>query len=319
MEAALAMKPGSSIRRFCLSAASLVAVVLLATPPVAAQGREGSFERTLKVAGAVDLSVRGGSGRIRVQPGVAGTVRVSARLRAGNGWFATSDVEARMRKIEQNPPIEQQGNTVRIGEFADHDLSRDISISYDVTVPPDTKVTARNGSGAIDIGAVKGAVDAENGSGGINVDAAASLEAHTGSGSIRAMSIAGPLSAHSGSGGITLTQTGPGEVSVTAGSGSVSVTGVNGPARISTGSGGIDVEGRPAGPWTVNASSGSVEVALPADAAFDVDAHSSSGSVSSAHPVTMVGSIERHRLSGKVRGGGPLVRVSTSSGSIRIR
>jgi hypothetical protein len=319
MEAAVAMKTRSVSRRICLSAVPLAAAVLLSTPPVAAQEREGSFERTLKVTGAVELSVVGGSGRIRVEPGAAGAVRVSARLRAGNGWFARSDVEARIRKIEQNPPIEQQGNIVRIGHFTDQDLARDVSISYDVTVPADTKVMARNGSGSIVIGAVKGAVDASNGSGGIDVDGAASLEAHTGSGSIRATAIAGPLAAHSGSGGITAAQSGPGDVNVSAGSGSVRVTGVNGSARISTGSGGIEIEGRPAGPWSVNAASGSVEVALPADAAFDVDAHSSSGSVSSAHPVTMVGTIERHGLAGKVRGGGPLVKISTASGSIRIR
>jgi hypothetical protein len=313
------MTAGFLSRRISLLAATLVAACLLSTPPAAAQAREGSFERTLAVTGAVDLSVQAGSGRIRVQPGTAGAVRVAARLRAGNSWFAGSDVEARIRKIEQNPPIEQQGNTIRIGRFADEDLARDISISYDVTVPADAKVTARNGSGSIVIGAVKGAVDAANGSGGIEVDGAASLEAHTGSGSIHATSIGGPLSARSGSGSITVAQTGSGEVSVSAGSGSVSITGVNGPARISTGSGGIDVEGRPAGPWSVNAASGSVTVVLPPDAAFDVDAHSSSGSVSSAHPVTMMGTMERHRLEGKVRGGGSLVRISTASGSIRIR
>jgi hypothetical protein len=307
------------LRRINLLAAPLAATWLLSTLPVAAQAHEGSFERTLSVTGAVDLSVQAGSGRIRVEPGAVGTVRVAARLRAGDSWLAGGDVEARIRKIEQNPPIEQQGNTIRIGRFADQDLARNISINYDITVPADTKVTARNGSGTIVIGAVKGAVDAANGSGGIEVDGAASLEAQTGSGSIHATAIAGPLSAHSGSGGITVAQAGPGEVSVSAGSGSVRVTGVNGPARISTGSGDIDVEGRPAGPWSVNAASGSVDVALPPDAAFDVDAHSSSGSVSSAHPVTMVGTMEWHRLEGKVRGGGPLVRISTASGSIRIK
>lgn len=313
------MKPGSSLRRFCLSAAPLAAAVLLSAPPVAAQAREGSFDRTLKVSGPVDLSVHTGSGHIHVQPGAPGAVRIAARLRAGNGWFATGEVESRMRKIEQNPPIEQQGNTIRVGQFADHELARDISISYDITVPVDAKVFARSGSGSIVVGGVKGAVDASNGSGGIEVNGAGALEAQTGSGSIRATAIAGPLSAHSGSGGITVSQTGSGEVRVSAGSGSVRVSGVNGPAHITTGSGGIDVEGRPAGPWTVSAASGSVDVALPQDAAFDVEARAGSGSVSSAHPVTMVGTIERHRLSGKVRGGGPLVRVSTSSGSIRIR
>ncbi len=312
------MNARSFARRIGLSILPLAGAVLLLALPAAAQGR-GSFERTLKVTGPVDLSVYAGSGRIQVEPGAAGSVHVAAQIRAGNEWFSTGDVEARIRKIEQNPPVEQQGNTIRIGQFADKDLARNISISYDITVPADTKVMARNGSGGILIGALKGAVDASTGSGGIEVRTAASLEAHTGSGSIRADAIAGPLAAHSGSGGITVTQTGTGEVSVSAGSGSIRVNGVNGPAHISTGSGHIDVEGRPTGPWSVSAASGSVEMTLPQDAAFDVDARSSSGSVSSAHPVTMVGTIERHRLAGKVRGGGPVVKVSTASGSIHIR
>ena len=313
------MNAGILFRRCFLTPALLASAVLLSAPFASAQAREGSFERTLSVTGAVDLSVQAGSGRIRVEPGAVGTVHVAARLRADNSWFAGSDVEARIRKIEQNPPVEQQGNVIRIGRFADQELARNISISYDITVPADTKVTARNGSGTIVIGAVKGAVDASNGSGGIEVDGAASLKAQAGSGSIHATAIAGSLSAYSGSGDVTVAQTGPGEVSVSTGSGSIRVTGVNGPARISTGSGSIDVEGRPAGPWSVNAASGSVDVALPQDAAFDLDARSSSGSVSSAHPVTMVGTMERHRLEGKVRGGGPLVKVSTASGSIRIK
>lgn len=305
-------------RRSCLLLASCAAAWLLSVPPAAAQAREGSFDRTLTVTGAVDLSIEAGSGRIRVEPGAAGVVRVSARLRAGGSWFSGSDVEARIKKIEQNPPVEQQGNTIRIGRFADRELARNISIGYDVTVPADTKLVARNGSGRIEVGALRGAVDLSNGSGGIEVRGAASLAAHTGSGSIHADQVAGPIDAHSGSGEITVTQSGPGEVAASAGSGSIHVRGANGSARISTGSGSIDVEGRPSGRWSVNAASGSVRVTLPPDAAFDLDARSSSGSVSSSHPVTMVGTMERHRLAGKVRGGGPAVAVSTASGSIHI-
>ena len=124
--------------------------------PAAAQGPEGAFERTLKVTGAVDLEVQSGSGSIRVEPGAAGSVRVAARLKAGNSWLAGSDVEKRIRQIEQNPPIEQQGNVIRIGRFADEDLSRNISISYEVTVPADTKLAARTGSGSIVVGAIRG-------------------------------------------------------------------------------------------------------------------------------------------------------------------
>jgi DUF4097 and DUF4098 domain-containing protein YvlB len=287
--------------------------------PAAAQVREGSFERTLTTSGAVDLTVVSGSGSIRVVPGAAGSVRVSARLKS-DAWFASGDVEARMKKIEANPPVEQRGGVIRIGEFADSELSRNISISYDLTVPADTSLTARTGSGSISIGALKGSASLNSGSGSIHADGAATLEAHTGSGSIEAAAIAGPATVKSGSGSVTIALTGPGDVSASAGSGSVRLTGVNGSARISTGSGSVHLDGRPAGPWSVHSGSGGITLTIPQDAGYELDARTSSGAITSTHEVTMVvsGRIDKHHIAGKVHGGGPRVEASCSSGSIVI-
>jgi len=106
---------------------------------------------------------------------------------------------------------------------------------------------------------------------------------------------------------------------VSAASGGLTLTGVNGAASVNSASGSITIDGRPSGPWSLHSSSGGVSVIVPPDAAFDLDARSSSGSISSAHPVTMTGEIDKRRMIGKVRGGGPLVKISTSSGSIRIK
>jgi len=301
--------------------AAFFAIVLLASAPLAsAQEIQGSFDRTLKVAGAVDLTIQSGSGQITVQPGAAGSVRVVARLRSSGSWTASkTDIEQRIRKIEQNPPITQQGGTIKIGFFEDSDLQRDISISYDVTVPAGAKVAARSGSGGIVIGALKSTVDVSTGSGSIQVDGAAGLKARTGSGSIKASAIAGGATVSTGSGGITMAQTGPGDVTASSGSGSITLTGVSGAAKVSAASGGITIDGRMTAPWSLNSSSGGVTVTLPPDAAFDVDAHCSSGSVSTTHPVTTTGEMDRRRIAGKVRGGGPLLKVTTSSGSIKIQ
>ena len=309
-----------SLCRNLLVAAPIAAAWLVLGAPASAQVREGSFEKTLTVAGAVDLSVQTGSGSITIQPGATGTVRVAAKLKSDGSWTASdSDIEQRIQKIIQNPPIEQQGNVIRIGRFADSDLARNISISYEVTVPADTKVAAKTGSGSMVIGAVKGAVEASSGSGSIKADGAASLEASTGSGSIRAASIAGAISAKSGSGSITIAQSGPGDASASTGSGSIALTGVNGAARVNSGSGSITIDGRPAGPWSLHSSSGGITMTVPPGAAFDLDARTSSGAISSAYPVTMTGTIDKHHVSGKVGGGGPAVQVSCSSGSIRIK
>ncbi len=327
--------PAARIFRFVPLAAIVIASHAVA-PQAAAQAVEGSFERTLKVTGPVELSIRSGSGRIRVSPGAGDTVRIAARLRADNAWFS-GDVGARIREIEKNPPVAQAGNSIQVGRFADENIANHISISYDVTVPSQTNVNARTGSGSIDIGDVGGTVDANTGSGSvaigrvagavvagtgsgsITVTGAGSLKAHTGSGSIRASAIAGAAAASSGSGSVHVAQNGKGDVDVSSSSGNVVVTGVNGAAHVSASSGSIEVDGRPTGPWDIRSSSGGVTVRIPADAQFDLDARVSSGRIETTHPITMTGTIDKQRLQGKVRGGGPLVVVRTSSGGIRIQ
>jgi hypothetical protein len=306
------------------------------TPYVAAQEADGSFERTLKVTSPVDFSIRSGSGRIRVYSGPGDTVKIVARLRADHDWFA-GDVSRQIREIEKNPPIEQTGNTIRVGWFADEDLPRHISISYDVAVPALTNVNAKTGSGGVDIGDLRGSVEthsgsggitvgqiagpvvASTGSGGIRVAGAGSLNARSGSGSIKATAVAGATTARSGSGGVHITQVAKGDLDVSSSSGEVVITGVDGAARVSASSGGIVVEGRPTGPWSIHASSGGVTLRIPSDAAFDLDAHVSSGRIESTHPITVMGHLDRHRLQGKVRGGGTLVDVRSSSGGIEIQ
>jgi hypothetical protein len=102
---------------------------------------EGSFDRTLAVNGPVDLEIRSGSGGVRIDAGPVDTVHVVARIRA-NPWFS-SDVESRVRRIEANPPIEQNGNTILIGRNGDEELFRNVSIGYDVTVPETTHTSTR--------------------------------------------------------------------------------------------------------------------------------------------------------------------------------
>jgi hypothetical protein len=322
-----------------LTAVLAVAASLTCVASADAQTPEGAFDRTLQVSGAVDLDISSGSGSIRIEPGAAGTVRIAARLKAGNARLAGGDVEKRIRQIEQNPPIEQQGSIIRVGRFPDSDLPRNISISYEVTVPADTTLAASTGSGSISVGAIRGParvksgsgsvtvgrvgghVEASTGSGSVKVDGAASLKANTGSGSIHAAAVAGPTEASSGSGSITVAQAGKGDVNVSAASGGITLTGVDGAARVHSSSGSIRIDGRPAGPWSLHSSSGGITITVPADAAFDLDARTSSGTIDSAHPVTMevTGKIDKRRVQGKVRGGGPLIEASCSSGDIRIR
>jgi hypothetical protein len=307
---------------------------------IAAGGAEATFDRDLTVSGPVDLDVRSGSGDIQVRTGPVGTVHVHGRARAWMGrWinFSGETGDEAIRRIEQNPPIEQSGNRILVGPRDGTNRYNGISISYVITVPADTRLTARSGSGDLEVGDVAGPVDAgtgsgdirvgrtsgaasvRTGSGSIEVNGAQSIVARTGSGNVLASAIAGDIEASSGSGDISVSQATAGRTEVSTGSGDVTVTGAHGPVRVHASSGDILLEGMPSAPWEVSASSGDVRMRLPGDAAFDLDLRSGSGSIDTSVPVTTSGTQSRRELRGQVRGGGPRVHVSTSSGSISLR
>ena len=80
---------------------------------VEAQRVEGSFEKTLTVGEHPDVEIMSGSGSIEVRQGSVGRVEVRARVRAGDWGWSRSGLSAqeRVKRIEANPPVEQQGNT----------------------------------------------------------------------------------------------------------------------------------------------------------------------------------------------------------------
>lgn len=296
---------------------------------------QGHFDRALHVGGPVDLDVQTGSGGIEVHRGGSGTVEIHATIRA-SGW-AAGDAVRRVHYLESHPPIEQNGNTIRIGHIQDRDLTRNISINFQLVVPADTQLHASSGSGSEDIEGIRGPVNAGSGSGSITLaNIGSQVQAHagsgditlssihgnaqaeTGSGSIRATGIAGGFTGRSGSGGVHLQQTAAGDISIGAGSGSIEIGGADGAVRAHTGSGDIVAQGRPKGDWNLHTGSGSLQVTFPSQAAYDLIAHTGSGSISTGQPIEVQGKINRHDLRAKVHGGGSEVNLSTGSGSIRI-
>lgn len=301
---------------------------------------EGTFERTLDVTAPVSLEVMTGSGKIEIRAGSSDVVRVYALVRAHDDGNASA--EEKLRYIQSNPPIEQTGNAIKIGRIKE-DNYRNVSISYEIVTPAETRVVAKSGSGSqrmeglrdsvetgtgsgsISILDIGGDVNARAGSGSIEADSVnGRIDFQTGSGSIRATRIAGSAKASTGSGTIKIDQA-PAEagsildLEAHTGSGSIHISGVTGSLRASTGSGGIDANGRPGADWNLNTSSGSVSLIIPQDTSFDLKAATSSGRINVDHPVTVKGSVSRRELMGTVRGGGRIVAVQTGSGSITIR
>jgi hypothetical protein len=299
----------------------------------------GHFERTLQVNGAVELEVSSGSGNITVHQGGTGSVSVTAKIHANNtSWlFGGGNVEERIRRIEQNPPVVQQGNSIHIGKFEDRELTRNISIDYDVTVPPQTRLTSHTGSGDQTISGLQLPMTAKTGSGNVAVEHISAetrvssgsgdlkinsvkgvLYAETGSGNIRAEDVAGDVFANTGSGNIEVRQSAGGSVKAETGSGNIRLNGVKGGLRASAGSGDIHAEGEPTSDWRLGAGSGNITLKVPTQASFNIDARTSSGTLKVNHPVTMQGTMARNHIQGKVGNGGVLLDVHTGSGDIEV-
>lgn len=260
-----------------------------------AQDEEGgpSFDRTLSVSGTAQLSVSTGSGNIHIRPASGSQIHIHGQIHVHREG---SKEEA--RQIAANPPIEQNGDTIRVGQ---HDEQwHDISIDYEIEAPAGTVLTANSGSGDI-----------------VDEGVGQNAKLQTGSGDIRATSLEGPFMLKTGSGNITAQQTGQGDVVAETGSGDIELKDIHGTFHGQTGSGNIKASGKPSGAWTLHTGSGNIEL-WTGDAPLTLEASTGSGSVTTEHEMMMQGTIDHHHIHGTLNGGGPVLRAQTGSGDIQI-
>ena len=303
-----------------LVAGAVVALVVLFTSSAALAwpGVQGSFDKTLTVSGPVDLEVLTHSGDVRIKAGSNGSVQIHGKIHVGDSWLGGKREED-VHAIEQNPPIRQDGNNIHI-EYVNY---RNISIDYEITVPAETVVRTKTGSGDQEIDGTKGNADVQTGSGDVRLsNLQGEIRVQTGSGNVRARQVAGAVRGGTGSGDVEIEETGAGDIDLHTGSGNINARGIQGSFHGETGSGEITAEGKQSGTWEARTGSGNVRMHLPSNAAFDADISTSSGSIEVNSPLEMTvqGRVnDTHKqIHGKVRGGGPLLRVRTGSGDIHI-
>jgi DUF4097 and DUF4098 domain-containing protein YvlB len=280
---------------------SITATALLLTASFALA--DDHFDRTLNVSGGqADLYVSSGSGHVHITPGSGNEIHVTAHLHGG--WSHGQDTQPRIDRIIANPPIQQSGNSIHIGDVRgeDRELYNNISIDYDITAPKSVALNLRTGSGDIEVD-----------------NLGRFLKAETGSGSIRAHGIAGPAELHSGSGDVELQQQPPsGAVLASTGSGSIRIEGLNGSLTAKTGSGDIEASGNLTGPASLQSGSGSIRLHIGHEAHFALDASTGSGSIRVSQPGAPQSNDEKHHVSASINGGGPTLKASTGSGDIEI-
>ncbi|HEX5235246.1 MAG TPA: DUF4097 family beta strand repeat-containing protein [Silvibacterium sp.] len=273
------------------------AIAMLAVTPAALFAAEGTFDKSLTVSGPATLNVSTGSGYIHITPGSDDSVHIIGHVHSDHSWFGGSPEDA-VRRVTDNPPISQSGNTIDVGQ---HTHFQNVSIDYVITAPRGTRVDANSGSGDLDISNLEGP-----------------LKATTGSGNIQANDLTGDVTLNAGSGDITAMTNGAKYMKVETGSGNIHLQGVTGGLFAEAGSGDIEVKGQPGDGWKLETGSGNITLNTGNSAHFALDASTGSGDVHSDPSITTHGNIDHHHIMGDVNGGGPTIRVETGSGDVRI-
>ena len=324
--------------RFVLAVATAGALVSAGCTAVPEES--ASFDRTLSVTGPVRLDLSNGSGSVQITGGTTGQVRIHGDIRRRAFFFGRT---YSAKEVADNPPIEQQGNVIRIGEqgrrmFSAGIGSTNLRIDYVIEVPKETEVETRVGSGSQTVRNVRGPVKLVSGSGSVTADSVKEdLQIVSGSGSIDASGVGGEFRGTAGSGRVSARNI-HGDLRVTTGSGSISVARPDARVNAKTGSGSITVQGAsdsltamagsgsltidgnpsPSSFWELHTGSGSVNLGLPADGSFRLSAVARSGKIQADIPI-VIEEQSRRELRARVGSGAARIEVQTGSGSIRIQ
>jgi len=293
----------------------------------------GSFDRNFNVTGSLRLELSNASGDVSITGSTDGKVHVHGDVHASG--FGFDDPRRRLDETVANPPVEQRGDTIRVGK--DFTRMRNISIAYTIEVPHDTEVDASVASGAQSIRNVRGPVKVHAASGSIEVDRVErDADLSTASGSISASDIGNDVHVSSASGSVTISNV-KGDVRASAisgvirvsqpggrvegktASGEVEIQGATNNVKAHAASGRVYVQGNPSGQsyWDLKTASGGVQISVPTSANFHLSAEAVSGDIRADIPI-VVEEQGKHSLRAHMGEGGGRVEVRTASGEIRV-
>lgn len=299
-----------------------------------AEGEDDAETRTL-LAG-LDLKVEAAAGRfaatVRYPLALADTIRYP---RKGTHEPEEGFLGAFLRRLSRTN-VRYQGRRVTVirSESSDAPL---LYADVVVRVPRGASVRVSHRVGGIE-GEAPGAVTVDAAAADVHLSRAGGrTEVETGSGDVVVRHVPAGTSVHTGSGDVRVEEI-TGAVTLDTGSGDVWVKRVRGDAAISTGSGDVRVEDVTPGRFSVDTGSGNVTVAADLSSAREATVHTGSGDVTmrlTADAVRLEASTGSGDVSVSVPGmrtirredghvvaelgtGGIPVRVSTSSGDVRL-
>ncbi len=322
-----------SRRRNIITGVAIAAFAIVASGCQIGPAATGSFDRSFGVTAPIRLELSNASGSVTITGSSDNKVHIHGDVRASGIGFGSP--QGRVDTIVGGPPVEQKGDTIRVGK----DLGKihNVSIAYTIEVPHDTEISTQVASGSQEISNVRGPVKIDSASGSIkvnNVDRQTTL--NTLSGSIEAENIGDDLRASSASGSVTASKIkgdvrisalsgetqiiGPGgRVDADTASGSVEVQGATRDVKAHAVSGSVNVQGNPGDTsyWDLKTASGVVHLGVPSNANFRLSAEAVSGQIKTDVPI-VIEEQGKHSLRARMGNGGGRVEVHTISGEIHV-
>ena len=271
---------------------------------------------------------------------VSGDIKISSRPGSQAEMIAVkSGPDNKLDDVEIL--IDASPNRLNIRTQYPQNSNTNVSVSFDLTVPPDVNLDSINSvSGSIDIVDIENRVIARSVSGSVlasRLGREVSLESVSGdvqvtetdgrtsvksvSGAVSATDINGDLDANSVSGRIQIRQV-RGYIKTESVSGKINISDSD-PTSLTTStvSGEIHFDGRlnADGRYNLKSHSGEITLNLPSDSDFVLKASTFSGSIDSDFDIKVNGWSQKKSISGVVGSGGPTLEISSFSGSIQIR
>jgi len=300
--------------------ATLAVFVLACSSTTLTYAADIGFHKTLTASGPVALNICSNSGLIHVAGVDGNTVQITATIHKTD-WHEVGD-GGEMKQVAAAPPVQQTGNTIKIGNATTcgAGVLKGIDIDYEISAPKNSTVFARDGAGAIHVESISGYVRARTGKGDIMVNGiGAESMLSTGSGNMDIQGAHGMLLARTAAGDMTIENSDISQSQFRVGTGNITGTGLKGGLQASTGNGSISLAGAPTSDWSMRTGNGTIHFAADTGAKFELDAETGMGTIDSTLPAPLSGHVSDGVLRGPVRGGGPVVKMYTGSGNITLQ
>lgn len=278
------------MKKVLVVVASLFPIVFLASCGFYMEKVEGSYEEVIPVSANVELEIKNINEDTVIKQGISDQIQfiIQFRIRAGDLKFAEKTFREVTQQVVENLPVFVKDNVVKIGSVKEFLPEQgfciwpcaNVSIHYEIIVPPKTKVKYVSASGDVELKGFSGNVEIKVQSADIVLrHLNAMIRIDSASGDIFAEDI-GPFIVDSEEGDLEVVGAKNSITAITT-SGDVTLKKISGNLSVTTNEGDVVIDSliEREKHWMINTDSGDLELRMNESTNFGIQLSSSSGDI----------------------------------------